>query len=133
MRQETSSLLNNLAGIGYTQEDAYQAYWTRQRAQTSEERTGALAGMGNALAQAGKRPMIFTSYVTWRDSNFVSHGVMVDAISRRGARYKALMKAVRLGYTRPKWWQFWRWNEKNLWFKDCDDQYSVTFTSEVTQ
>ncbi len=32
--------------------------------------------------------------------------------SRRQARYQAWQFAKQMGYTVPKWWQFWRWAEE---------------------
>lgn len=31
-----------------------------------------------------------------------------------GAKFSALRRAVKSGYTRPKWWQYWRWNESKI-------------------
>ncbi len=99
----------------------------KERSATAQERVRALQSL--ACMNRGQ-PIIYTRYVYWRDWDGTTHGVMVDATSRYKATFGALRRAVLDGYTRPKWWQFWRWNEKNLWIYDCDHQHTSTFKAE---
>jgi hypothetical protein len=31
------------------------------------------------------------------------------------AKLKAVRLALRLGWTPPRWWQFWRWHDTQAW------------------
>ncbi len=109
-------------------EPFYEALFNqRERNTTAKERAGALQSL--ACMNRGQ-PIIYTRYVYWRDWDGTTHGVMVDATSIYKATFGALRRAVLDGYTRPKWWQFWRWNEKKLWIYDCDHKHIDTFKPE---
>lgn len=35
------------------------------------------------------------------------------------AKLEVISIATRMGYTPPRWWQFWRWGEKGLYELQC--------------
>ncbi len=50
--------------------------------------------------------------IYWRDLRGVTSAVTVDkCTSPKEATTNAIAFAKELGWTPPKWWQFWRWSD----------------------
>lgn len=50
--------------------------------------------------------------VAWRDRDGTPHSVTIaGCATHEEAREAALATALALGYTPPRWYQWWRWGE----------------------
>ena len=49
-----------------------------------------------------------------------AHGIR-NAATPEDAKYRCISFAVRSGWTRPRWWQFWRYGETQIIQADVDE------------
>jgi hypothetical protein len=67
----------------------------------------------NLIRRLGVWGEVHIKKMSWRDRDGSIHTIHSDMFrTAYGAKFSALRMAVKLGYTRPKWWQYWRWNEQ---------------------
>ena len=53
--------------------------------------------------------------ITWHDSPDETSRVATDGCdSPEQALHEAMKAALLFGYTRPRWWQYWRWSESRF-------------------
>lgn len=69
----------------------------------------------------GHEVTIWGAAIHWSDGRGRKQCVRVLGSSARDARKGVLRKAIRNGWTYPRWWQWWRWG---------DSRPSLNFSTE---
>lgn len=63
------------------------------------------------LAQAPERAL-YRNEIKWTDFDGTRHSISSGwRFHMRVARKESLRRAIGFGWTRPRWWQWWRWDD----------------------
>ena len=68
----------------------------------------------SAMLAVSPTGAVYGQIIKWCPSPGREKSVSVHSFYERDARKSALRSAIRSGYTRPRWWQWWRWGETRI-------------------